>query len=89
MGLLGDYVVACNQGTALRQKGETCSAVRNCDSGLYCMVSTAGKPGTCLENPSACGTQPTCDCFDSIRKSCTGSGSGCSVLGELTTITCH
>jgi hypothetical protein len=36
-----------------------------------------------------CGTQPTCDCFDAIKKSCTGSGSGCSVMGDLSVITCH
>jgi hypothetical protein len=87
LGILGNYVLACGQ-DGYRLEGETCSAVRYCDSGLYCMVAKPGAPGTCIKNPVACGTQPSCACFEEVQQTCP-SGVSCSVLGDKSVISCH
>jgi hypothetical protein len=89
VGISGNFSVSCGQ-SALRAAGETCSQVIHCENGLYCFIEQSGQPGTCKQNPSACGSQASCDCFASVKASCPSGKASCLVVGgERSTIACN
>jgi len=86
-GIFSKYTLGCSTST-LRQEGETCSRVRPCEVGSYCMISNPSEPGQCIADPPGCDTSTRCDCYEAVRQSCSG-GSSCFRVADITTITCH
>jgi len=87
-GIMGNYLAACGQGSTLLEEGEACSPVRDCEAGLFCHVPTPGKPGACKKLPEACAADPSCDCLESLKGTCSG-GWHCSIWGERATVACN
>jgi hypothetical protein len=88
IGHLRSYTVGCNTST-LRQKGETCSALRGCSAGLYChQPNAAASAGSCKDLPGECGGSASCDCLAPIKDACSTNFKSCSVLGDEAIVSC-